>query len=62
MPETPLTVRQQIFLLAMFAFYCGIGYKTAMWMGQVRPFFIGQEADTGVQASQSAQEKGNDHD
>jgi len=62
MPEAPLTVRQQIFLLAMFAFYCGIGYKTAMGMGQVRPFFIGQGADTGVQASQSAQEKGDDHD
>jgi CRISPR-associated endoribonuclease Cas6 len=43
MPEAPLTVRQQIFLLAMFAFYCGIGYKTAMGMGQVRPSFIGQE-------------------
>src|SRR6266851_595891 len=62
MPEAPLTVRQQIFLLAMFAFYCGIGYKTAMGMGQVRPFFIGQGADTGVQASQRAQEKGDDHD
>ena len=35
-PETPLTVRQQIVLLAQLAFYCGIGYKTAMGMGQVR--------------------------
>ncbi len=31
-----MTVRQQILLLAQFAFYCGIGYKTAMGMGQVR--------------------------
>jgi len=34
--EAPLTVRQQIWLLARLAFYCGIGYKTAMGMGQVR--------------------------
>jgi len=34
--EAPLTVRQQILLLAQMAFYCGIGYKTAMGMGQVR--------------------------
>ena len=34
--EAPLTVRQQILLLAQLAFYCGIGYKTAMGMGQVR--------------------------
>ena len=34
--EAPLTIRQQIWLLARFAFYCGIGYKTAMGMGQVR--------------------------
>jgi len=33
----PLTVRQQILLLAQLAFYCGVGYKTAMGMGQVRP-------------------------
>jgi CRISPR/Cas system endoribonuclease Cas6 (RAMP superfamily) len=33
--EAPLTVRQQILLLAQLAFYCGIGYKTAMGMGQV---------------------------
>jgi CRISPR-associated endoribonuclease Cas6 len=31
-----LTVRQQILLLARLAFYCGIGYKTAMGLGQVR--------------------------
>jgi CRISPR-associated endoribonuclease Cas6 len=35
-PETPLTVRQQILLLAQLAFYCGVGYKTAMGMGQTR--------------------------
>jgi CRISPR-associated endoribonuclease Cas6 len=38
-PDAPLTVRQQIFLLASLAFYSGIGYKTTMGMGQVRPFF-----------------------
>jgi CRISPR-associated endoribonuclease Cas6 len=37
--ETPLTTRQQIWLLAQLAFYCGIGYKTAMGMGQVRPIY-----------------------
>ena len=35
-PETPLTVRQQLVLLAQLAFYCGVGYKTAMGMGQTR--------------------------
>lgn len=35
-PEMPLTVRQQILLLAYFAFFTGIGYKTAMGLGQVR--------------------------
>ena len=35
--EAPLTVRQQILLLAQLAFYTGVGYKTAMGMGQVRP-------------------------
>ena len=34
--EAPLTVRQQMLLLAQLAFYCGIGYKMAMGMGQVR--------------------------
>ncbi len=34
--EAPLTVRQQILLLAQLAFYCGVGYKTAMGMGQAR--------------------------
>jgi CRISPR-associated endoribonuclease Cas6 len=34
--SAPLTVRQQIFLLAQLAFYCGVGYKTAMGMGQIR--------------------------
>jgi CRISPR-associated endoribonuclease Cas6 len=32
-----LTVRQQLFLLAELAFYCGAGYKTPMGMGRVRP-------------------------
>ena len=35
--EAPLTVRQQLLLLAQLAFYCGVGYKTAMGIGQVRP-------------------------
>jgi CRISPR-associated endoribonuclease Cas6 len=35
-PEAPLTIRQQIFLLAQLAFYSGIGYKTAMGLGQAR--------------------------
>jgi CRISPR-associated endoribonuclease Cas6 len=34
--EAELTVRQQLLLLAQLAFYCGVGYKTAMGMGQVR--------------------------
>jgi hypothetical protein len=36
-PDAPLTVQQQIVLLAQFAFYCGVGYKPAMGMGRVRP-------------------------
>ncbi len=36
-PDVPLTVRQQLLLLAQLAFYCGVGYKTPMGMGQVRP-------------------------
>jgi len=35
--EAPLTVRQQILLLAQLAFYCGVGAKTAMGLGRVRP-------------------------
>lgn len=35
-PDAPLTVRQQILLLAELAFYTGIGYKTAMGLGQAR--------------------------
>ncbi len=35
-PEAPLTLRQQIYLLALLAFYTGIGYKTAMGLGQAR--------------------------
>ena len=35
--EAALTVRQQILMLARLAFYCGVGYKTAMGMGQVHP-------------------------
>ncbi len=34
--ESPLTVRQQLLLLGELAFYCGVGYKTAMGMGRVR--------------------------
>lgn len=34
--EAPLTVRQQMLLLAQLAFYCGVGYKTAMGMGRTR--------------------------
>lgn len=34
--EAPLTLRQQIYLLTLFAFYSGIGYKTAMGLGQAR--------------------------
>jgi len=35
-PEAPLTVRQQLYVLAQLAFYSGIGYKTAMGLGQAR--------------------------
>ena len=35
-PEAPLTLQQQIYLLAQLAFYSGVGYKTAMGLGQVR--------------------------
>jgi CRISPR-associated endoribonuclease Cas6 len=34
--EAPLTLRQQIHLLAQLAFYSGVGYKTAMGLGQAR--------------------------
>lgn len=34
--EMGLTIRQQIALLAQLAFYTGVGYKTAMGLGQVR--------------------------
>ena len=33
---TPLTLRQQMVLLARLAFYTGVGYKTAMGMGQTK--------------------------
>ncbi len=36
--EVFLSARQQILLLAQFAFYCGVGYKTSMGMGRVRSF------------------------
>jgi CRISPR-associated endoribonuclease Cas6 len=32
----PLTIRQQLHLLAQLSFYSGIGYKTAMGLGQAR--------------------------
>ncbi|MBE3560242.1 MAG: CRISPR system precrRNA processing endoribonuclease RAMP protein Cas6 [Ktedonobacteraceae bacterium] len=35
-PAVPLTLHQQIYLLARLAFYSGIGYKTAMGLGQAR--------------------------
>jgi CRISPR-associated endoribonuclease Cas6 len=35
--DAPLTVRQQLLMLAQLAFYTGVGYKTPMGMGQVRP-------------------------
>ncbi len=34
--ERPLTLRQQLLLLGHLAFYCGVGYKTSMGMGQTR--------------------------
>lgn len=34
--QSPLTVRQQLFLLTQMAFYCGAGYKTAMGLGRTR--------------------------
>ena len=34
--EGELSVRQQLLLLAQLSFYCGVGYKTAMGMGQAR--------------------------
>jgi len=35
-PEAPLTVRQQLLLLALLGFYTGVGYKTAMGLGRTR--------------------------
>jgi CRISPR-associated endoribonuclease Cas6 len=34
--DSPLTIRQQLYLLACFSFYTGVGYKPAMGMGQTR--------------------------
>lgn len=34
--ESPLATRQQLWLLAQLGTYCGIGYKTAMGLGQLR--------------------------
>ena len=34
--EAELTVRQQILMLGRLAFYCGVGYKTAMGLGRTR--------------------------
>ncbi len=34
--ESPLSLRQQLWLLAQLAFYSGIGYKTSMGMGRAR--------------------------
>jgi len=41
--ESPFTVRQQMLLLGHLAFYCGIGHKTAMGMGQARPVHSSRE-------------------
>ncbi len=38
--ESSLTIRQQILLLSQLAFYSGIGYKTAMGLGQARSYEI----------------------
>jgi CRISPR-associated endoribonuclease Cas6 len=35
-PAAPLTVRQQLLLLALLGFYSGVGYKTAMGLGRMR--------------------------
>lgn len=36
-PASPeLTLQQQLHLLALLAFYCGVGYKTTMGLGQAR--------------------------
>lgn len=32
--ESPLSIQQQLWLLAQLAFYCGVGYKTSMGMGR----------------------------
>ncbi|HEV2654144.1 MAG TPA: CRISPR system precrRNA processing endoribonuclease RAMP protein Cas6, partial [Ktedonobacteraceae bacterium] len=37
MTDSALSLRQQLFLLARLAFYCGVGYKTSMGMGRTRP-------------------------
>ena len=34
--EMPLSIQQQVYLLAQLAFYSSVGYKTAMGLGQVR--------------------------
>ncbi|BCL80536.1 hypothetical protein ccbrp13_30010 [Ktedonobacteria bacterium brp13] len=34
--EAPLSIQQQLYFLAQMAFYSGVGYKTAMGLGQVR--------------------------
>lgn len=35
-PESPLDLRQQLWLLSQLAFYSGVGYKTSMGMGRTR--------------------------
>ena len=34
--DAALTLRQQVYLLAQLAFYCGVGHKTTMGLGQAR--------------------------
>lgn len=42
---SPLTLRQQILLLAQLAFYTSVGYKTAMGMGRVRNYCSKNQKD-----------------
>jgi CRISPR-associated endoribonuclease Cas6 len=39
-PEAPPTIRQQILLLAQFAFYCGVGHKTSMGLGRTHSILL----------------------
>lgn len=55
--EAPLTLRQQIHFLAQLAFYTGVGYKTAMGLGQTRlggPYRPQDKADNTAEPLQLA--------